>query len=122
MAKRLFRLTMNHCLHLNSYLSYGRIPDNQRHQRVGTRVIDIKYWIKLTQVPNWACLDLKHMSVRTDFVRLVDPEICFTTNTERSALYEYYNKRNRTVVIPQFIVRDNNHGNIYLPQDISICS
>uniref|UniRef100_A0AC34GJI7 Uncharacterized protein n=1 Tax=Panagrolaimus sp. ES5 TaxID=591445 RepID=A0AC34GJI7_9BILA len=113
---------MNHNITLNNYLSYGRIPENQRHQRVGTRAIEIRYWMKLTQVPNWALLDLKHMSTRTDFVRLVDPEICFTTNAERSAMQEYYYNRGRTVIIPQFIVRDNNNGNIYLPQDISICS
>uniref|UniRef100_A0A914QTG8 DNA-directed DNA polymerase n=1 Tax=Panagrolaimus davidi TaxID=227884 RepID=A0A914QTG8_9BILA len=117
-----FVLKMSHTLTLNHYLSYGRVPDNQRHQRIGTTTFKCNYWMRLTHVPNWAWIDLRGMSCRTDFVRLVDPEICFTTNIERSALYHYYSKRGRTVVIPQFIVRDNNSGNLYLPQDVQICS
>uniref|UniRef100_A0A914QI61 Uncharacterized protein n=1 Tax=Panagrolaimus davidi TaxID=227884 RepID=A0A914QI61_9BILA len=113
---------MNTVITLNQYLSYGRIPDNQRHQRIGTNTFQTNYWTRLTQIPNWVWIDLRGTSVRTDFVRLVDPEICFTTNFERNAMEEYYAKRGRKVIVPQFIVRDNHTGNIYLPQDVLICS
>uniref|UniRef100_A0A914QJW7 Uncharacterized protein n=1 Tax=Panagrolaimus davidi TaxID=227884 RepID=A0A914QJW7_9BILA len=113
---------MSSVITLNQYLSYGRIPEYQRHQRIGTRTYQTTYWTRLTQIPNWGWIDLRGMSVRTDFVRLVDAEICFTTNIERNALEEYYSKRGRKVAVPQFIVHDNNSGNVYLPQDILICS
>ena len=102
---------------LNEYLSYGKIPIAQRHTRDGLRAYFSPNWVKLTDIPNYNTVDLRNVSVRTDHVRLIDPEITFTTTTERIALYYYYKCKGKDIRVPGFIVRDNNSGNIYLPQN-----
>ena len=107
---------------LDKYLCYGRIPLNYRHQRDGLRDFYCTNWTKLCDIDNWATIDLRSLSVRTNHVRLTDAEIVFTTNTERAALIKYYNTKDKQVHVPGFIVRDNHSGNIYLPQDCYVSS
>uniref|UniRef100_A0A914ZD64 Uncharacterized protein n=1 Tax=Panagrolaimus superbus TaxID=310955 RepID=A0A914ZD64_9BILA len=106
--------------HLNEYLSYGKIPILYRHNREGLRAYYSPNWVKLSEIHNYDNLDLRSVYVRTDHVRLVDPELTFTTTTERISLYFYYKCKGKEVHIPGFIVRDNNNGNIYLPQNCYI--
>ena len=107
---------------LNEYLSYGRIPIALRHNREGLRPYFSPNWLKLCDIPNYNNIDLRNVSVRTDHVRLTDPEITFTTTSERVALYYYYKCQGKEVHVPGFIVRDNNSGNIFLPQNCFISS
>ena len=105
---------------LNQYLSYGKIPIEYRHNRDGLRDFFSVNWVKLSDITNWDNMNLRSLSVRTNHVRLVDPEITFTTTTERLALVYYYKCKEKDVHVPDFIVRDNNSGNIYLPQNIFV--
>uniref|UniRef100_A0A914Y9N1 Uncharacterized protein n=1 Tax=Panagrolaimus superbus TaxID=310955 RepID=A0A914Y9N1_9BILA len=95
---------------------------NYCHQREGLREYHCANWVKLCDIGNWNMIDLRSLSVWTNHVKLIDPEITFTTNVEELSLIHYYQVKGRQVSVPKFIIRDNNSGNIYLPQDCFVCS
>jgi len=99
-------------------LSYAKIPTEYCHRREGLRNNISHEWEKIVYISDWENLNLQDSFVRSDRIRLIDPEIVHLSETERLSVIEYYtNNKKKLENFGSYIIRDNHNGKVFLPQD-----
>lgn len=103
---------------LTPTLTFMSIPMELRHKRMGLCHSYNGGYEKMKSMWDWKFLDMRGASVRTNSVKLVDPEVVKITPAEQLRVDHYYKSIGRVLKkIPKYVIRDNDNGNIYLAQD-----